>query len=101
MYPTRDLSRLAVHKAALRRDIAHRRAQCAQSAARVSQPLAWLDRMMATWRRLSPLARFAALPLGLILKSAEASKPRLLGRLLHWGPMALAAMRALREAHRG
>ena len=100
MYPRRELIRLAVHKAARRRDIALHRAGCAAAGARLARPLAWVDRLMAVWRQLSPLAPFAALPLGLLLKSSSAPKPRWLGRLLHWAPVVLAAVRGLRGAAR-
>jgi hypothetical protein len=66
MYPDRELTRLAAHKATLQRDIAVRRAQCAEAAAQVAQPLEWLDRMLAWWRQLSPFAKLAAVPLGLL-----------------------------------
>ena len=55
MYPDRELSRLAARKAALRHDIAGHRARWAEAAARVTRPLAWLDRMTAFCRRLAPL----------------------------------------------
>ena len=76
MYPDRELTRLAAYKAALRRDVALRRAQCAVAAARVAQPLEWLDRMLAFWRRLSPFVKFAALPLGFLLKRSLAPRTR-------------------------
>ena len=95
MYPDRELTRLAAYKAALRRDIALRRAQCAEAAARVAQPLEWLDRMLAFWRRLSPLVKFVALPLGFLLKRSLAPRTRILGTLLRWGPPVLGAVRDL------
>jgi hypothetical protein len=98
MYPDRELTRLAAYKAALRRDISLRRAQCAKAAARVAQPLEWLDRVLAFWRRLSPLVKFAALPLGLLLKRSLAPRLRVLGALLRWGPPVLGAVRSLTGA---
>ena len=98
MYPDRELTRLAAYKAALRRDIALRRAQCAVAAARVAQPLEWLDRMLAFWRRLSPLVKFAALPLGFLLKRSLAPRTRILGTLLRWGPPVLGAVWSLTGA---
>ena len=99
MYPDRELTRLAAYKAALRRDIALRRTQCAEAAARVAQPLEWLDRMLAFWRRLSPLVKFAALPLGFLLKRSLAPRTRILGTLLRWGPPVLGAVWSLTGAH--
>jgi hypothetical protein len=98
MYPDRELTRLAAYKAALRRGIALRRAQCAVAAARVAQPLEWLDRMLAFWRRLSPLVKFAALPLGFLLKRSLAPRTRVLGTLLRWGPPVLGAVWSLTGA---
>jgi hypothetical protein len=98
MYPDRELTRLAAYKAALRRGIALRRAQCAVAAARVAQPLEWLDRMLAYWRRLSPFVKFAALPLGFLLKRSLAPRTRVLGTLLRWGPPVLGAVWSLTGA---
>jgi hypothetical protein len=98
MYPDRELTRLAAYKAALRRGIALRRAQCAVAAARVAQPLEWLDRMLAFWRRLSPFVKFAALPLGFLLKRSLAPRTRVLGTLLRWGPPVLGAVWSLTGA---
>jgi hypothetical protein len=98
MYPDRELTRLAAYKTALRWDIARRRTQCAEAAARVAKPLEWLDRMLAFWRRLSPLVKFTALPLGFLLKRSLAPRVRVLGALLRWGPPVLAAVRSLTGA---
>jgi hypothetical protein len=95
MYPDRELTRLAVYKTTLRWDIARRRIQCAEAAARVAKPLEWLDRMLAFWRRLSPFVPFAALPLGLLLKHSLARRTRVLGTLLRWGPPVLGVVRSL------
>jgi hypothetical protein len=100
VYPTRELIQLARHKAALRGNIARRRAQCTRAAQRVAQPLAWLDRMLAHWRQLSPLARLAVLPLGLLLKKSASPRPRLLGTLLRWGPTAWNLLQGFTGAHR-
>lgn len=98
MYPDRELIQLAAHKAALQRDIALRRAQCAQAAARVAQPVAWLDRMLAFWRRLSPLAQFAAVPLGLLVQRTVFPRLKILRSLVRWGPLVLGTVRGIRGA---
>jgi hypothetical protein len=95
MYPHQELSRLAVRKAALRRSIALRRVQCAGAAARVTRPLAWLDRALAFWRRLSPLAAFAAVPLGFLATRTVFPRLKTLGSLLRWGPLVFAAIRRI------
>jgi hypothetical protein len=98
VYPADDLTRLARRKAVHRRRIAQHRSACVLAATRVVQPLAWLDRMVGHWRRLSPLVRLAAVPLaGLLIRSA-APRPRLLGTLLRWGPLALNLARGLTGA---
>lgn len=96
MYPERELSRLAAHKAVLRSNIALRRATCAQAAARVAQPLRWVDRGVAVWRRLSPLTRLAAVPLGLLAARPAFARLKFLGPLLRWGPVLYGVVRGLR-----
>ncbi len=87
MYPAETLSRLARDKDLLRQRIARHRATCVTAAGRVAQPLAWLDQLVARWRRLPPLVRFTALPIGLALGRAALRHGRF-GRLLRWGPIA-------------
>jgi hypothetical protein len=98
MYPQRELIRLAAYKTALRRDIALRRVECAAAAARVTQPLAWLDRMLAFWRRLSPLAQFAAVPLGFLATRTVFPRSKILNSLVHWGPLVFGAVRGIGSA---
>lgn len=98
MYPDQELSRLADHKARLRRDIATQRIACVQAAAQVARPLAWLDRVMALWRRLPPLAKFAAVPLGILFQRAAMPRRGWLGSLTRWGPLAFSVLRAVGAA---
>jgi len=98
VYPAQELIRLAGHKAVLQRRIAVQRAQCAEAAARAAQPLVWLDRALGYWRRLSPFAKFAAVPLGFVLKRAVAPRIPVLGPLLRWGPLVIGAVRSLTRA---
>jgi hypothetical protein len=98
MYPNQELIRLAAHKVALRRKITLRRVQCATAAAGAAQPLAWLDRLLAFWRRLAPFAPFAAVPLGFLIRRRVFPRLKILGSLLRWGPVAFAAMRGLGSA---
>ena len=100
MYPDRELTRLAARKVALRRDIALHRAQCAAAAARVVQPLEWLDRALAFWRQLSPLARFAAVPAGLLVHRFVFPRRRILRTLVRWGPLVFGAARVVGRAVR-
>jgi hypothetical protein len=98
MYPQPQLSRLAAHKVALRRGIALRRAQCAEAAARIAQPVEWLDRMLALMRRISPLVKFAAVPLGFLAARTVFPRRKLLGSLARWSPLVLGAVRGLGAA---
>jgi hypothetical protein len=93
VYPAQELTRLAGRKAALHRVITRRRAQCAEAAANVARPLVWLDRMMGYWRQLSPLARLAVVPLGLVVQRTLFSRRKILGSFMRWSPLAFAALR--------
>jgi hypothetical protein len=96
MYPHNELSRLAAHKAGLRDKIALVRADCAEAASWATQPLAWLDRIMAFSRRLSPLAVLATVPLGVIAQRLVFSRIKIIGPLLRWAPVVFATVRSLR-----
>jgi hypothetical protein len=98
MHTQRELIALAASKAALRRRIAAQRAQCAGAIARAAEPLAWLDSALASWRKLSPWLKFAALPLGVLLNRTVAPRSRVLGTLLRWGPLVFGAVRGLAGA---
>jgi hypothetical protein len=87
--------RLAAGKAALRQRIARRRTECAEAAARVLQPLACLDQALAQWRRIPPVFKLAALPLGLLLKRVVAPRARVLSTLLRWAPLVVGAAQSL------
>jgi hypothetical protein len=86
MYSQRELTRLAAHKVTLRRDIALRRAQCAEAAAALARPFALLDRVVGLARRVAP---FVAVPLGLMVAR------RVFPRLKVVGSFVLGAMRGL------
>jgi hypothetical protein len=98
MYPQPELNRLAARKTTLRQRIALRRVQCAEVAARVTQPLEWLDRMLAFCRRLSPLVQFAAMPLGFTFMRAVFPRRKFLGSLARWSPLVFGAARAISSA---
>lgn len=93
MYPQRQLTALAWHKARLRQRITHRRAACGEAATQLARPFVWLDRMMALARKVQPFALMAAVPLGFLLQRSSAPRPRLLGTLLRWGPIVASAIR--------
>lgn len=98
MFPQRELIRLAAHKAALRKRIGLRRAQCVAAAAGVAQPLAWIDQMLAFWRRLKPITQFAAVPLGFWVARTVGPRVKILGSLARWGPLVFGAVRGIRAA---
>ena len=98
MHPQPELNRLAARKLVLRRHIALRRLECAKAAAHVVRPLAWLDRLMAFWRGLPPLAKAAVVPLALIAQRAAAPRLNLLGSLVRWAPLAFATVQGFRAS---
>jgi hypothetical protein len=100
MYPQRELERLAHYKIWLRRNIGRRRGECAVAIARLAQPVAWFDRILAFWRRLSPLTQFAAVPVGVIVQRTLFPRMKFLGSILRWGPLALGLLRGLGAARK-
>jgi len=95
MYPDEELIRLGRHKAVLSRRITRHRAQCVEAAATAAQPLAWLDRMLTFWRKLTPFAKFAAVPLGFIAKRTLFPRRKIIGSLVHWGPLIFNVVRTV------
>ena len=94
MYPHGELNQLALHKAALQLRIGIRRFECGRAAAGVERPLAWLDRTIAFWRKISPIAKLAAVPVALLLKRALLPRAGVLVTLLRWTPTIFGAGRA-------
>ncbi len=93
MYPQPELIRLAAHKARRRRDISLRRAECASAAAQIARPLAWLDQAMALWRKISPVAKLAAIPLAIVTGRKLLPRVKILGTLLRWAPAVIGIAR--------
>ena len=100
MYPDGELNELAVYKAILRRRISRRREDCAVAATGALRPLAWLDRALVFWRQISPLAKLAVIPVGLLLKRVLFPRVGFFGKLLRWAPMLFTAGRAFTAMHR-
>lgn len=100
MYSHDELSRLETHKAAVIVRIAQRRRQCAAAMEGVMRPLDWLDRAVVFWRRVSPMAKLAVVPLGLVAKRVLFPRAKLLGALFRWGPTALGVARSLSHPRR-
>ena len=95
MYWDEELTRIGVHKAALRRSIARNRARCVESVARLARPLALLDRIVAMWRVIRPSIKFGAVPLGLLVTRLALPRRGILRLLVRWGPLAFAVARAV------
>ena len=95
MYPERELIRLARYRTVLRRKISLRRVECTTATTRVARHFECLDRIVALWRRLSPLALLATVPLGLLLARIKFPRLKLLGSLVRWGPIVFGAVRSI------
>jgi hypothetical protein len=95
MYPEQDLIRIAGHKAALRHNISLNRARILDATARVSKPVALVDRAWAFWKDLSPIVQIAAVPVGVAATRALFPRLRILRKLVRWSPLVIAAMRAV------
>ena len=95
MYPQRELIRLTAYKAALQRDIAVHRAQYTRAAAHVAQPLELLDRILTIWRKLSPFALFAAVPLGFLVQRTVFPRLKILRSIVRWSPLVFTVVRGI------
>lgn len=101
MYPQVELSRLADTREALCLRIARNRQRCTAAMTEVAAPLAWIDRMLAMWRKISTPVLLAALPLGFLLKRVVSPKRRILGTLMRWGPLLFGVVRSVtNRSHR-
>jgi hypothetical protein len=98
MYPDGDLNELAVRKLAVRQRIGMRRRQCLAAAERLAEPLEKIDRAVAQWRRISPLAKVAAVPVAMLFKRMLFPRAKILGSLLRWGPIAVKVFRGFQTA---
>jgi hypothetical protein len=98
MYPNGNLNELAVHKIAVRQRIASRRRACVDAAERLAEPLEKIDHVLAQWRRISPVAKVAAVPLAMGLKKILFPRAKIFGSLLRWGPIAFKIFRGFKAA---
>jgi hypothetical protein len=67
MFSRGELTALASGKAAVLQRIEANRAQCAEEAGRIGHSIQWFDQTLVRWRRLSPIIKFAAMPIGSFL----------------------------------
>jgi hypothetical protein len=98
MYPDRELIGLALHRKILRRRIARRRSECVAAAATLARPIAWLDRVVDFWRKLSPLAQIALPSLGALAVRKVFSGHKILNLALRWAPWVAGAVRGFKAA---
>lgn len=102
MYPAAELNALARRKAVLRARISLDRLRVVALSTEVAKPINWLDRAMVQWRKISPFAKFAALPLGLLLNRAvlPGKKTGLVGQALRFAPVILSAIKLFKAQTR-
>src|SRR4051812_38774818 len=98
MYPSAELNNLARRKAVLLARISLDRLRCVALAAEVARPINWLDRALIQWRKISPIAKLAALPLGLFVSRAvlPGKKVNLMGRAIRLLPTLVSALKMFR-----
>jgi hypothetical protein len=95
MYPRQELNLLARKKALLLGRIHRRREVCAEAAVQAVRPIAMLDRGVDRWRRLSPLVKAAAVPIGFVLGSVFKKRASKLRTFVRWAPIVLGAVRGM------
>jgi hypothetical protein len=98
MYPDGDLNELALRKVALRQRILLRRRECVARATRLARPLEKIDDLVARWRRISPLAKVAAVPAAMLFKRMLFPRVKILSSLLRWAPLAFKVFRGFKTA---
>ena len=64
MYPGGQLVELEQRKALIRARIAVRRLECTVAATEIARRIAWIDRGVEMWQRVSPFAKLLAVPAG-------------------------------------
>jgi hypothetical protein len=102
MYPSGELTSLSRRKALLRAKISIGRLECAALAAEAVRPIDWIDRVVAQWKKIAPIAKFAAVPLGLLLQRGllPGKKLKLFGRVARLLPWILGAAKFFKARQR-
>lgn len=101
MYPQREIDGLARLKASRRRTIALHRSECAALAARIAEPLDWIDRMRTLCVRLARLTPADAATFVLLCGSGGLPGLKILAPMLRWGPVVYGVVDRLRRRPRG
>jgi hypothetical protein len=100
MYPSSELAELERRKIVLRQRIAVTRLRCVALAGEAARPVHLLDRVIAQWRRISPFAKLAFIPLALLFgRRITRGRRSWFSRVLSFLPLALRGARVFR-AHR-
>jgi hypothetical protein len=102
MYPTEELEELALRKTVLRARISADRLRCATFASEAARPIHLIDRVITQWKRIPPIAKIAAVPLGLLLRRAVSprTKGNLVGRVMRFAPLVVNALKILKANRR-
>jgi hypothetical protein len=100
MYPTGELNVLLARKATLRRRIAVRRWQCVEDAQEIARPLAVIDRIYATWKKIRPWVKIAGVPAALLLARSLGGRFRMLRSLGRWAPLLVSIFRGVSKRPR-
>lgn len=93
MHTRPELTAADLRKADLLERIRKRREECAAHLGEALKPVVWADGVRAKWRAAPPLAKLAAVPLGLFV--VRKAMPRF-GALFGWAPVVANLFRALR-----
>ena len=91
MYPQAELTLLVRRKQALLMRISIRRDVCVAQVKALARPFRWIGTVRRVWSAVSPWAKLAAFPAGLVL--ARKLSPWL-ARLMRWAPAAMGVYRA-------
>jgi len=98
MHAERELKRLAEVKSAVRRRIARRRLEIAAQLDRAIVPVRWVDRAWSWWKKVSPMAKLAAAPIGTWLFGRLFKRRKAAGSLMRWGPTVWSAVQGFLHA---
>ncbi len=95
MYPSGELSLIAIHKSMLRVRIAQRRRQCAEAGAVIARPFHFIDRARAQWRSIAPIAKVVGIPLTAFFARKFLGKATKLAVFVKMAPLAMRTARAV------
>ena len=86
MYAERELRRLADVKSVVRRRIARRRIETIEQTFVVTKPLVWVDLAYGYWKKISPMTKLIAAPVGGWLLGSLFGRHKKTGSLMRWIP---------------